>query len=360
MINKEKNLPKPIPCGGIEFYNKERKLCLSLNEQKKENYDKYLLNKESKKSILDYLPIKLDIENVSRCNFRCQMCQVSKWEKGKRAEDMTFESFKNLIDEQYGVVELKIQGMGEPVLGRDEYFKMIRYARDQHIWVRTVTNASILHKSENYKKIIDSDVNELQISIDGSTKEVFEKIRHKANFEKIIENCKLVNLYSKKVNKQVTKMWTVVQKDNFHQLEDLVDLAAELHFPSMVFSFDIGDWGQENWTQANLDLRSNAISYEQGMSLREKGAKLGVEVYFWYLDSKYDKDNICPWPFERAYVSSDMRIVPCCMIANPEVEDLGDAKEFSKAWNGDKYENFRQSHINGDIPKYCKSCYSNK
>jgi hypothetical protein len=48
------------------------------------------------------------------------------------------------------------------------------------------------------------------------------------------------------------------------------------------------------------------------------------------------------------------------MIANPEVEDLGDAKEFSKAWNGDKYENFRQSHINGDIPKYCKSCYSNK
>ena len=357
MINKEKNLPKPIPCGGIEFYNKERKLCLSLNEKKQENYDKYLLSKESKKTILYYLPIKLDIENVSRCNFRCQMCQVSEWDKGRRAEDMSFESFRDLIDEQYGVVELKIQGMGEPTLGRDEFYKMIRYARDRNIWVRTVTNASILHKSENYKKIIDSNVNELQISIDGSTKEVFEKIRNKANFEKVIENCKLVNLYAEKVNKKVTKMWTVVQKDNIHQLDDLVELASKLHFPSMVFSFDLGDWGQDDWTRINLNYQSTTIDYEQGMNLREKGKKLGVDVYFWYLDSKYDNKNPCPWPFERAYVSSDMKIVPCCMVATPEVENLGNAENFSKDWNSDKYLKFREKHISGSIPKYCKSCY---
>ena len=146
IVNK---LPKPIPAGGIDRYNEERELCLSLNNKKKENYDRYLVSKEGRNSVLDYLPIKLDIENVSRCNFRCQMCQVSGWEQGKRAEDMSFESFKNLIDEQYGVIELKIQGMGEPILGRDKYFKMIRYARERHIWVRTVTNASILHKTEN-------------------------------------------------------------------------------------------------------------------------------------------------------------------------------------------------------------------
>ena len=207
------------------------------------------------------------------------------------------------------------------------------------------------------QKIIDSGVNELQISIDGSTKEVFEKIRDKSNFEKVIENCKLVNLYAKKVNKQVTKMWTVVQKDNIHQLEDLVELASELHFPSAVFSFDLGDWGQDDWTKINLDLRSNTISYEQGMALREKGAKLGVDVYFWYLDSKYDNKNLCPWPFERAYVSSDMRIVPCCMVANPDAKDLGDANKFSEEWNADEYQKFRKSHIEGDIPNFCKSCY---
>jgi len=350
-------LPKPTPAGGVDLYNKERELCLSLSGKKKGNYTKYLVSKKSRGTILDYLPIKLDIENVSRCNFRCQMCQVSQWDKGKRAEDMSFESFKKLIDEQYGVVELKIQGMGEPILGRDNFFAMIRYARERHIWVRTVTNASILHKSENYKKIIDSGVNELQISIDGSTKEVFERVRDNSNFEKIIENCKLVNLYAKKVNKQVTKMWTVVQQDNIHQLSDLVELAAKLHFPSVVFSFDVGDWGQDEWTKKNLNFRSDTISYEQGLSLIKKGIKLDIDVYFWYLDSKFDNKNLCPWPFERAYVSSDMRIVPCCMVANPEAKDLGDARKFSKEWNSDKYQYFRNNHIDGCIPEFCKSCY---
>ena len=357
---KLEKLPKPIPCGGLDNYINERNLCLSLSQKKRENYDKYLLSKEKKHSLLNYLPIKLDIENVSRCNFRCQMCQVSTWEKGKRANDMTFESFKDLIDQQYGVVELKIQGMGEPVLGRDTYFKMIRYARERHIWVRTVTNASILHKSENYKKIIDSDVNELQISIDGSTKKVFEKIRNKAVFEKVIENTKLINLYAKEVKKPVTKMWTVVQKDNFHQLSDLVELAAELHFPSLVFSFDVGDWGQDSWSQKNLEFQISHISYEQGMALRKKGSKLGVDVYFWYIDSKYDSNNLCPWPFERAYISSDMKIVPCCMIANPEVANLGDAENFTKEWNAEKYKLFRENHILGKTPKICKNCYVNK
>jgi hypothetical protein len=30
-------------------------------------------------ALVDYYPIKLDIENVSRCNFRCTMCAVSDW-----------------------------------------------------------------------------------------------------------------------------------------------------------------------------------------------------------------------------------------------------------------------------------------
>jgi MoaA/NifB/PqqE/SkfB family radical SAM enzyme len=353
-------LPKPVPAGGIKKYNAEHEACLMLNPNKQKNYNKFLSAKDSLDTNLDYLPIKLDIENVSRCNFRCQMCQVSEWDKGKRAEDMSFESFKNLLDEQYGVIELKIQGMGEPTLGGDTYYKMIRYAREQRIWVRTVTNASLLHKAQNYQKIIDSGVNELQISIDGSTKMVFEKIRVKSNFEKVMENCLMINSYAESVDNKVTKMWTVVQKDNFHQLDDLVILASELKFPSMVFSFDVGDWGQSEWTSKNSTLTSNSITNEKGFELVRRGKELGVDVYFWYLDSKYStnsKKTLCPWPFERAYISSDMKIVPCCMVATPEVFDLGDAHNYSEEWNNKKYQNFRQNHIDGNIPEFCKSCY---
>jgi len=63
------------------------------------------------------------------------------------------------------------------------------------------------------------------------------------------------------------------------------------------------------------------------------------------------------WPFERAYISSDMRVVPCCIIGNPEVSDLGDAQEFDKVWTNEAMEQFRRDHLEGRIPTECRSCY---
>src|SRR5271156_1672443 len=105
------------------------------------------------------------------------MCQVSDWPGYKRADDMTLAQFKELIDAQYGPIEIKLQGMGEPPLGRDDFLAMIRYARSRHIWVRTTTNASILRHKDNCKRLVETGVNEIQISIDGATKETFERIR---------------------------------------------------------------------------------------------------------------------------------------------------------------------------------------
>lgn len=356
-----RKLPRPVPVGGREAYEAEREACMGLDPRKRENYEKYLRATADRQERVDYLPVKLDIENVSRCNFRCQMCQVSEWEKGQRAEDMSFEDYQQLMEEQYGVVEVKIQGMGEPTMGRDVYYQMIRYARERRIWVRTVTNASLLHFNDNYRKLIDSGVNELQISIDGATKDVFEGIRHNSKFEMVVDNCRLINGYCEDQGIERTKMWTVVQRDNQHQLEDLVRLSADMGFKSMVLSLDIGDWGQADWQQVNQQKVVGSIfDSERGERLMDLGDRQGVQVYFWFIDAKYDATSpstVCPWPFERAYISSDMRIVPCCMIANPEVIDLGDAGKFSSEWNGEQMIEFRSRHLRGDLPTACQSCY---
>ena len=205
------------------------------------------------------------------------MCQVSDWEGGKRAEDLPFEAMKALLDQQYGVLEIKIQGMGEPTLQGDEYFKMIRYARESHIWVRTITNASILHHKDYYRKLVDADPNEIQISIDGATKEVFEGIRHNSRFDKVVRNCKLINQYCEDKKVQRTKMWTVVQKENMHQMKDLVYLAHEMGFKDMVFSLNLTDWGQSEWTERNNKITvENVIDTEQCMNLVNLGNELGI------------------------------------------------------------------------------------
>jgi len=42
--------------------------------------------------------------------------------------------------------------------------------------VRTVTNGSRLHLKDFYRDYVDTGVNEIQISFDGATAEVFEKL----------------------------------------------------------------------------------------------------------------------------------------------------------------------------------------
>ena len=79
---------------------------------------------------------------------------------------MCLHEFQSLIDEQTGLVEIKLNGLGEALMQGDDYFEMIRYARARRIWVRMTTNASLLHVDGNYRKLIDSGVNEIDISVE--------------------------------------------------------------------------------------------------------------------------------------------------------------------------------------------------
>ena len=326
---------------------------------RRENYERY---KQSKRGdVLDYLPIQLDIENVSRCNFRCTMCQVSSWTKGQRGRDMTFEEFKELIDEQIGLLEIKLQGMGEPLMAGDTFFQMIEYARSRHIWVRGTVNGSLLHIKDNYRKLIDSDICEVHVSIDGATKETFEAIRRGSRFEMVTRNAKLLNEYAQKVGKHRTRMWSVIQSSNYYELEALVRLAAELGFGRLSLSMDLNDWGQDQWREKNDKVDAQEwFDVDTGEYLMRLGNELGLEVTFWCLDEKYDTsspETLCNWPFERGFVSSDMRFVPCCMIANPQVSDLGAADKLATVWNSQAMQEFRSAHLSGNIPSLCRTCY---
>jgi pyrroloquinoline quinone biosynthesis protein E len=357
-------LPTPEPVPDLNTYLRERRISLSRSSSRLKNYLTYM--KSARRSAeVNYLPTRLDFENVSRCNFACTMCTVSEWHKGTRAADMPLEDFKRLIDEQYGLVEIKIQGLGEPTMQRDTYFEMIKYARAKNIWVRTTTNASLLHLNNNYKKLVDSGVNEIQISVDGADKETFEAIRRQSKFEQVVSNIKLINAYCDSKGVELTKMWTVVQKGNRHQLMQLVDLAHEMGFKSMGFSLNLVDFGTDRWRDIN-----DSVTVEKSFTRREadalmaRGRELGIKVRFWSVTQKYNTDSpagMCPWPFERAYVASDLRIVPCCIIGNPDVSEVGSAKEgFSQAWYGETMRDFREAHLRGDIPKVCVSCYETR
>lgn len=349
----------PRPSADRELYDEIRRQGFAAFPERLENYLRY--QRGPRAEVLDYLPVMLDIEGVSRCNFRCGMCQVSQWPGGQRAGDMALADFQALLDSQPGLVEIKLQGMGEPLLAAETYFAMIRYARQRHLWVRSTTNGSLLHHQDNFKKLIDSDICEIQVSVDGASARSFETIRRGGRFDQVCDNCRLLNTYARQVGKMRTRMWVVVQKENFDELEQLPGLAAELGFKRLTLSLDLNGFGQEAWQQRNdsIDMQGR-FTVERGRGLVQLGRECGVEVTFWFIDEKFDlgdPQKLCPWPFQRAYIASDLRVVPCCMVGTPEVVDLGDGRELTEVWNSKSYQVFRRQHLEGKLPRICRSCY---
>ena len=346
-------LPRPEPAAGLEAYRNELARRLSSDARCRDNWERWKAN--PRVAAPDYLPVRLDVENVSRCNFACTMCAVSKWEKGRRGPDMTLEQFRQMLDEQFGVVELKMNGLGEPLMGRG-YFDMIREARARNIWVRMTTNASLLHLKDNYKALIDSGVNDIDISVDGATAEVFEAIRVQGDFAQVTKNCQTLNEHCAHLGIVRTKMWTLVQRGNRDRLLDHVTLAADLGFKHMIFSVQLHGWGDPALARRNASEQRD-ISHNQALLLVAAGRQRGVRVAFWDVADKFTRKSLCPWPFERAVVTSDMRTVPCCMIGDPDQFEIGHGEPLANLWHGEEYNQFRQGHLTGRIPEVCRACY---
>lgn len=350
------------PRANIDEYNKIVSKRLAGNSKCKDNYERYLnMLKRGYEGYCGHLPIKIDYEVSNHCNYRCTMCLMSEI-GNNRPENMSLKDFKESIDMQYGVIEVKLQGLGEPLLNPD-FFKMVDYAVANNIWVRTTTNASLLHLDENYKKIIDAGIGEIQVSIDGAKKDTFESIRRGSDFYQVVDNCKKMNEYAHSKGEQWrTSCWMLVQKENINEVEDILELAAEMKFTRLTYSIAISDWGKENWAEINNKKEvSGLFTDEFAEKLVKRGIELGITVTFWDGKDKYvydeRRDKICSWIFSRAFISSDTRIVPCCVISDSNTCDMGNAHSFISEWNSKKYQEFRQMHLDGKIPKICLNCY---
>ncbi len=350
-----KDIQFPKPKADMKRYEETLQRGFRRFPERLSNYEKYRNNGND--SRIDHLPAKMDFENVSRCNLRCDMCQMTSFDKGKRADDLAFEDFKRVLDSLEGLFEIKIQGLGEPFLGKD-FTKMVEYANRKDIWTRSTTNATILDKNDNYKRIIDAGIGEIQISVDGTTKSTYEGIRRNAKFEKVADNCKLINKYCDDLSIDKTRMWVLLQKENINELEKFPAFAKELGFKRLTISMDVNGWGNEKKTEENRLINvSHKITQNDINGLLAESKALGLDMSFWDITTKYTRENPCSWPFERAFISSDRKVVPCCMIGNPDTYNFGTLGDFNEIWNSKQYEEFRTAHLSGDIPDVCKYCY---
>ncbi len=268
-------------------------------------------------------PNYLLIEPTNFCNLTCPMCPRNLMTR--KVGYMDISLFKKIINEIGGKVDfIYLHFFGESLF-HPKIEEIINYAGKKGTTLSLSTNATILNE-KNRKKIFNSNLDHLIISLDSLQKETYEKIRTGGDFQKTQENLMafLDEYQEQKPDLNIT-IQAICLDENKPELE------------SFVRCF-------QNIDGVHVTLK-NYHSFANQMAPGPKGTPMN--------------SHLCIEPWRGMVITWDGRVVPCCNDYDCKCV-LGNANDLTiqEIWNSPEYQHFRSLHTSNqkDTIPLCKYC----
>ncbi|MBK5922130.1 hypothetical protein CCR80_13900 [Rhodothalassium salexigens] len=167
-------------------------------------------------------PLYLAWQLTNECNYACLHC-IEESGPGKAFKDelndeQVFDVLRQAID--LSVPYISLSG-GEPMV-HPRFFEFVEYAAGRGAQLKIETNGHYLTK-EACQRLHDLNVKSVQVSMDGASRETFNKMRVRGDFDHVVEGIR--NLVEANVPLEINYSPT---KFNTHEIGQAVDLAYEL------------------------------------------------------------------------------------------------------------------------------------
>ncbi len=289
------------------------------------------------------MPISISFEPTTSCNLRCPDCPSGLRAFSRPTGMLDADFFKKTIDEiEKDLLYLIFYFQGEPYLHKD-FLELVKYASSKKIYTATSTNAHYLD-DDNARKTIESGLDRLIVSIDGTTQETYESYRVGGVLEKVIEGAKNVVKWKRELKSKTPHIifQFLVVKPNEHQIEDVKKLANEIGVDEVgLKTAQIYDYENGNALIPTIDKYSRYALQNDG-SYKIKNKLL----------------NHCWKLWHSCVITWNGMVVPCCFDKDAWYQ-MGDLKEqtFYALWNNDKYKSFRASVLKSrNEIEMCKNC----
>lgn len=290
------------------------------------------------------MPPSLFIEPTNICNVKCPLCPT--WDKRykKKRGYMSFNQFKKIVDRLSPYLfNITLWNYGEPFLNKDIY-KMIKYAKNKNIHIISSTNGYGFKDKNSLKKLMETGIDRLIVSLDGLDQKTLSKYRVNANFQHIFNGLNYIRDEKKRLNlkKPIIELQFVVMKHNEAQIEKMKKFAKELGVNEIAFK--------------SINLYDN---YELASKFLPRSKK--YNRYTSNLESIRRIKNGCSSLWFGSVIDWNGNVIPCCYDAY-EYHVFGNVfkEKFSKIWNNKKYKTFRKQVLKNKskIP-LCAKCASN-
>jgi len=282
------------------------------------------------------------------------MCARTCWdEDANPIGDMPMELFERIAPYLKKANLVSLQIFGEPLLVKSFYEMIVRCkAADCDIVFNT---NGTLFNGNNCRKIIESGVDTVGVSIDGTTS--LEEIRG-VKLERLKRNIKTMNAVKRELDsdKPQLSIAFVAMIKNLPELPEVVELAAELEMGGVYVSPVVIH--TEKLLDQNIhdDVKTTKIYFAKA---QEAAVQLDISLTLPHLGRKV---NFCKQPFESIWVNWNGDVRPCCASPNNEDGSLkaGNLCESSlkEIWNNEFMRNLRMALLaKKTMPMFCQRCH---
>ena len=317
-------------------------------------------------------PVCLYLEVTNRCNLLCETCPRT-FEELEPPADMGWDLFRTIVDQVPNAARVVLHGVGEPMLVKS-LPRMIRYLKDRGVYVLFNTNGTLLAPKQ-HQPLIDTDLDELRVSLDAADAKSFAAVRGKNFFDRIVRNVREFTALQRKIGAASPRvsLWLTGLKETIGQLPAFVRLAdsmgvKDVHLQRLVFDnvgyglapADSSLFEQLRAEESRAIEDATRLAGDLGITLDASGAtEPGVSLQ--------RQDETQPWsacrrPWSLMYFTAHGRALPCCIAPfsarGYETYTLGDATQqtLREIWNGAAYQEFRQGLLGDAPPRPCANC----
>jgi MoaA/NifB/PqqE/SkfB family radical SAM enzyme len=264
------------------------------------------------------LPEIVQIESTNICNAKCVFCPRDDMERRQGIMDMAL--FRKIVDEcvELGIPHVRMHNYGEPFVDRSLVDK-VRYAKQKGVaQVGMISNGSLITEGAA-RGIIDAGLDAINISVDASGKETFERTRLGLKYDKVIGNVeRLLALREAAGSTRPKLILSFVRQNNSEDERAFIE-----HWRTRADKIHITDL--HNWA-GTLNQQSN-VTYP------------------------------CYRPWLTFTVLWDGRVSLCCADFDGRTI-LGDLRTTSirEIWSSETYRAVRREHLVSGGPDICRAC----
>jgi MoaA/NifB/PqqE/SkfB family radical SAM enzyme len=271
------------------------------------------------------------------------MCKQWKTKQEDSARELSAREWFLFVDSarRMHAAVIVITG-GEPLL-REDLFEIIKYIRKNKIACHLCTNGTLLNEF-NVRRLKDSGVNSVSVSLDSDCAQIHNKIRGIDCFDQVVEGIKLLRAYAPELRIGINY---VVTRINFRNLDRMLAFAQLLKVNQIKFDRvhtnlmhrgmpisdsaelifikeDLASLKQEVGKLMNaaskIKLLTNSHTFLEGISVLSEAKALRLDCYAGYISCAVDafgrvspcdnfdgEESLRQKPLEQIWQSSSFR-----------------------------------------------------